>query len=124
MQREILQGGHFLLNEDRGSMSMDNGVVKMGSGIILDGMVLGKITATGLYVPCDPAATDGSEVPYAIAHITGQEDTTLENVPIAVVVRDREVAGKELVFFPGISANDKAAQITALEIGRNIIVRN
>ena len=33
---------------------------------LLEGMVMGKIAATGLIVPCDKDATDGSQIPVGI----------------------------------------------------------
>lgn len=41
-----------------------------GSGVIARGTVLGRITASGKYIPSLPAAVDGSQNPVAIASDT------------------------------------------------------
>lgn len=82
------------MNEVIGESSQDNllggGVhefvtdsVTLKSGqAYMRGTVLGVITASGLAVPVNSTAVDGSQNPYAI--LSEDKDATLENTPAAV----------------------------------------
>ncbi len=41
-------------------------IITIDTGVLAVGTVLGKITATGLYIKCDSAAVDGSQAPMCI----------------------------------------------------------
>lgn len=45
-----------------------------GNGVIKKGTVLGKVTATGKFVPYNPTATDGSQT--AVCILDNDQDTT------------------------------------------------
>lgn len=62
---------------------------------------------SGVFVPLNPSASDGSQTAAGIAF--GFYDATLNDVPGLVVIRDCEVNGFELVW----PANATAAQIAA-----------
>lgn len=49
-----------------GNLKLVTANVMIGTGQLQRGTVLGKITATGICVPCKKSASDGSQVPYAI----------------------------------------------------------
>jgi len=40
--------------------------VASGAGVVAEYTVVGKVTASGKYVPCDLAAVDGSQVPVGV----------------------------------------------------------
>lgn len=75
------------------------------------GSVLGKVTATGKYVPHDPDAVDGSEVVAAISleNITVAATTDTE---VAGLVRGQAIVGRDALVYD--VAHD-AAQKTAAE---------
>lgn len=77
------------------------------------GTVLGKITATGIYVPLAPAANDGSQNAAAIL----SEDLPISGVARKAVVikRGAGVNSAGLVWPGAITAPQKAAAITQLE---------
>jgi hypothetical protein len=59
----------FILAEAPGTISRETVTVTVGAATTLaPGMVLGKITATGKYVPYNNGAADGSEVAAGILH--------------------------------------------------------
>lgn len=47
-------------------INTDNVTIVSGSGVLVPGTVLGRITASGKYKPCTTAAVDGSQTPLAI----------------------------------------------------------
>ena len=66
----ITEGRHaaeFLLSEDENGLSRDGVKYLAGSGTVLPGTILGKITASGKFVPHAPAAADGSQIAAAVA---------------------------------------------------------
>jgi hypothetical protein len=74
-----------------------------GNGVIAKGTVLGKVTATGKYVPYNPAANDGSQT--AVCILDNDQDTTNGDVGASAWI-----AG---IFYEsaltGLDANAKAA---------------
>lgn len=86
------------------------------------GSVLGKITASGKYVPRNPAAVDGSEVAAAIV---------LENISVAattdtavtVLVRGNAIVKKAgLVFDVAHNAGQQAAAIAEIEALAGVVL--
>lgn len=85
------------------------------------GSVLGKVTATGKYVPRDPAAVDGSEVSAAVC---------LENITVAATT-DTTVAGivngscilkrAGLVFDVAHDAGQQATAISQIEAFKGVV---
>jgi len=71
------------------------------------GEVLGKVTASGEYVPLDPAASDGSEIAAGIA-LTAK-DLDIGDQVITVLVR-HAIAKKDSLIWPDtISVPEQAA---------------
>lgn len=56
-----LGDGHFLIGEYDPNLSGDSIVLAPTAVELPAGTALGKVTATGLYVPYNPAASDGSQ---------------------------------------------------------------
>lgn len=77
------------------------------------GTVLGKVTATGIYVPLDLAANDGSE---DAAAVLGESlDISADEQPAIVIKRGAGVNAGKLVWPVGITTNQKAAAVAQLE---------
>lgn len=116
----------FVLNEQPGHLSRETVTIEGGSagaGVVEAGTVLGKITASGKYVPSPATGSDGSQVAKAINAY--RVDATGDDVQAVVIARLAEVNGNMLVYDP--SVNDaakvlaKAAQLAA--VNGPIIVR-
>lgn len=110
----------FILSLANGNRSLENGVLLSGENLEA-GAVLGKITSSGKYVAIDPSATDGSEDPAGILYAA--TDATDGDVAIAVVAREAEVIGDELVWPDDISTGDQETALAALEGDLRIQVR-
>jgi len=114
--------GSFIISEANFYRPRDTVMLQGGCGQLAFGTVLGRITATGLYVPAPAAATDGSDTAIAILF----EDTDAsgpDNVPAGVVARDADVYAGALSYDVSVAAAaDIAAKWAQLEqVG--IIVR-
>ena len=64
---ETRHPAEFILSEANGQRSREAITIASGAGIIAAGTVLGKVTASGKYVASAVGASDGSQVPAAIA---------------------------------------------------------
>lgn len=93
----------FVLSEASNTRSRDNVVVAALGVAIASGTVLGKVTASGKYVPYSNAASDGSEVAAGILyeHIPAQTG----DVSAVAFTADCEVNRKELT---GLDATGEA----------------
>ena len=100
---------HYLVSEANGMYrSRGTGTVTgAAGGPILAGTVLGKLTATGKFIPLVTGASDGSQTPAGIL---------FEDVPIGAVdhkrtltLRDSEVKAGQLIYPTGADATAKAA---------------
>lgn len=111
---EPVRAGAFLRSQGPGDISRDNAVLASGAGACRTGTVLGRVTATGKYVPLDPAAATGAEVASAI--LFRDVDATSSDVPCGVVARLAEVKADLLVWPAGISPEDKAAAVGQLAV--------
>jgi hypothetical protein len=116
---ETRHDGGFIISRAPGTQSFDAAQLG-GLAKIPVGAVLGKLTASGLYVPVAPAAVDGSQV--AVALLYGARDTTGGTKPATVVSRGCEVQGKELFFTTGMTA-PQIAVATAQLAAAGILVR-
>lgn len=59
---EGIRPGHFLLSEADGQLSRENIIVTIAGSIkLVDGTVLGKVTASGKYVKYASGGADGSQ---------------------------------------------------------------
>lgn len=108
----------YLVSEANGTRSRD--VVTIAEGVhALPGTVLGKVTATGHYVPLDPAngsgegqSPDGSQT--AAAVLFAEVDATLGEKPGVITARDAEVAAHALLWPTGITEQQKTAALAQL----------
>jgi len=91
---------------------LEEGVVNVASETALTiGSVMGKITASGKYVPSDPAAVDGSEVAVAIVAENITVPATTDTKVQLIVDGPMIVAEQSLVFDV---AHDAGQTTTAL----------
>lgn len=104
-----------------GSLSLDVVVIKQNAAVYEPGMVLGRIAATGKYVPFAPAATDGSETAAAVMPVG--VDATGGDQQAGVITRLAEVWGHRLVWPDGVTGPEKAAAADDLA-QTNIIIRS
>lgn len=84
----------FVVSEASNQRSRDNVTVTVAGADILSGTVMGKITASGKYVPYSNGAANGSEVAAGILyqHI----DATTGDVKAVIFNTDCEVNRREL----------------------------
>lgn len=132
MQTILTEGkrpGSFIMAEQAGAGAMSRETITIkggvgGAGIVEPGTVLGKITASGKYIP-SPAAevvgSEGAEVAVAI-NIYGV-DATDADVKVAAIVRLATVNGNELTYDASrnLDAEKLAARVDLA--AENIIVR-
>lgn len=85
------------------------------------GTVLGRITATGLYVAFDPAATDGSQTPAAVLLMDAD---AYANIPAPVAMRICILKASGLVWPAGITPEQKAAAVAQLQTPQGLLVRD
>lgn len=117
----LTETGHaagFILSEAMGQRSREN-VTLVSGAVVLAGQVLGIITATGKYDKYDNQDSDGTEAAKAIS--INDADATDGDITIAVIARDAEVNGDELVYLTA-SPTDETAAATDL-LAQGIIVR-
>lgn len=93
--QEDLHDFGFIVSTPNGHRHIDT-VTLSGATKIKAGTVLGKITASGKYVPLNPGAADGSQ--NAAAILGAYKDVTAGDKPAAVVIRDCEVNASELLW--------------------------
>lgn len=118
---QTLGTGAFLKSEGDDPIIFDEITVASGSGKLLAGTVLGKVTATGKYKPYDNDATDGTQT---ATHILYRDiDATSADVNVAAVTRLCEVWSERLVWGAGVTTQgEKDAAIVELA-ARFVIVR-
>lgn len=102
----------FLKWEEEVMYSREKGTVASGNSITL-GEVLGKVTATGKYVPLNTGASDGSESAAAIA--LADIDASTADAEGPVLVREAIVVDGGLVWPEGITSGDKTTAQGQLE---------
>jgi len=110
--------GNYLVSEANGTRSRE--VVTIAEGVNRQsGTVLGKVTATGKYVPVDPTngtgqgeTPDGSQV--AVAVLFAEVDATLADKPGVITARDAEIEAAALIWPTAITTNQKTAALGQL----------
>lgn len=113
-----------LLSEANFHRSRDNITIAAGAGVVVPGTVLGKVTASGKYVPsanAEVVGEVGAEVGVAIA-LYGCDATT-EDQAIAAITRDAEWNGHTLTFDGTVNDATKIATKTAQLAAKGIIAR-
>lgn len=113
--------GEYILSEAGGTRSRDNVKMASGAGVVEASTVLGKITASGKFVPHNPAATDGSEVAVAINY--ARVDATDADALCVATARDSEVKGSELIYSAGTDTKPEKDAVNAALAANGIVVR-
>lgn len=118
---ETLNLGDLLKYEDDClNYSREQVTVAAGQSLEL-GAVVGRISATSKIVRLDPAATDGTETPAGI--LLGACDATLIDRDDGLLLARHGIVASHAVIWPAaITAPEKTAAITALEV-RGILIR-
>ncbi|EMG36608.1 Bacteriophage lambda head decoration protein D [Desulfocurvibacter africanus PCS] len=100
--------------EEDSRYSRDAVIIASGNTVAL-GQVLGKIAATGKFVPLNPGAdpADGSEKAFGIA--IDAYDASAADVEGVAIKRDAIVAPSALIWPDGITVGQKAAALAELE---------
>lgn len=93
--------------------SRDTAILAAGSGIVVSGTVLAKLTATGKYVPVAAAGSDGSQTAVACL-IEGADgrttvDTTGSDQRVVILSRHADVSHAGLTYGPTITDATKRA---------------
>ena len=88
--------GDLIVHEQPYDLSRQTVTVLGGVGNLALGTVLGKVTASGKYKPCDPTAADGSAVAAAI--VVGDVSVGATDIAQAVLTRSAAVRADELVY--------------------------
>lgn len=101
---------------------MSNEQVVFASGAFIEaGTVMGKVKETEQYVPLDPAASDGSQIPAGISYAT--VDATEAEQPAVITARLCTVKASELLWPDTILDQEKMAAIQSLEDNNKILLR-
>lgn len=112
LEQDRFNTAHYIVSEANGFRSRDVGIIASGSGVLKAGSVLGRLTASGKYVPFDPDGEDGSENAAAILYEGC--DASDDDVRRTLTARDTEVHADVLLWADGVSDNDKTAALAAL----------
>lgn len=93
---EGIHQAEFMISEANGMRSREQVTVTIsGNAKLPSGQALGKITATGKYIPYSNSASDGSQAIAALL-LTPLEDGVNGDFKAAVIARDAEVIGAKL----------------------------
>ena len=119
IQNETIRNVDFIALMRDTIMSTDEVPVTNASTTlpIVAGTVMGKITSSGIYVPYNQDASDGSENAAGILY--AKVDASSTAVPSTVVTRNCAVVSAHLTWPSDITANEKTAaeaQLVALNI--------
>lgn len=113
--------GDFIVSLANRTRSLDNATLATPKKIE-SGTVLGKVTASGKFVPLDPAASTGEQTAAGVA--LAAYDATAADVAIVVVSRDAELKSEGLIWPVGITdVQKKAAAATLLSAGITLAPR-
>ncbi|MBB4145807.1 head decoration protein [Rhizobium rhizoryzae] len=106
----------FLLSEGSRTLSRETVVIASGAGKLNAGTVLGKITASGKYIPSPAAQVAGKEGAETAVAVLGYEvDATSADVQTVVIANDAEVKRPMLVFDASVNdATKQTAKLTQL----------
>jgi hypothetical protein len=112
----LIEGKHpggFLVWEVLRDYTRETVILASGTGTLVPGTVLGKITTGGKYTGLAPAATNGSQNPAGI--LWGPADATSADAPGVVILRGPAIANRtELVWPEGATEAEISAATTAL----------
>lgn len=99
----------WLKSEGESSRSRDTAIIASGSGKLVSGTVLAKVTASGKYVPAAASGSDGSQTAAAI--LVFPVDATSADAKAVIVSRHAVVSHAGLTY--GASINDATKRAAA-----------
>jgi len=102
--------GEYLVHEESCDLSREKGILAAGN--LVDGTVLGKVTATGKFVILAPGAVDGSQVAAGI--LRGNTDASTAEAGAIAHVNLIKARDENLTWPVGITAPQKTTAITEL----------
>ncbi|CAI10237.1 conserved hypothetical protein [Aromatoleum aromaticum EbN1] len=108
MLQEQKRAGEFLIAEGNGSLSRENIVIASGSGALVAGTVLGKVTASGEYGPYDNDDTT-TGLGAAAGILYAPVDATSAATAAVLIARHAEVDGDLLTGLDATGTADLAA---------------
>ncbi len=100
-------------DEGENRFSRDDDTLASGSGVVVIGTVLGKVTSSGKFTPLTPGASNGSQ--NAAAIILETADATSEDKTVVNLKRRAQVVLQALIWPDGITDTQKKNAIAALE---------
>ena len=109
------RAGHFLSGPFDPNRSSEEIVIAIAAPAMDAGTVLGKVTASGQYVPYNPAGADGSQNFAGILY-DRVEDSTATQKAVAIV-RHQVVNANLLTFVNALNAGQLATMIAAAAQG-------
>jgi hypothetical protein len=115
---EATRASEVILSEAPGTLSRETITIASGAGAIAVGMVLGKVTASGKYIPYDDGNVDasgngdGSQNAAAIA--LEAVDATSADKTCAVLIRLGEYKTDMLAWASAVDATAKTAAYASL----------
>ncbi|NYT38876.1 head decoration protein [Allopusillimonas soli] len=96
----------FLLSEGNGEISREQVTLAATTVALVPGQILGKVTASGNFVPYDAEATTGEQT--AVAILYGHAPISTDTQDVTVIVRNAEVAKDRLVGLDADAQTDLA----------------
>ena len=113
-----------ILSEDANGLSRDEVVIASGAGVIAPMTVLGKITASGKYIPSPAAEVSGKEgAEVAVAVNLYGVDATSADVRVTAITRLAAINGNYLTYD---ASRDQPSEKLAAQVdlaAEHIIVR-
>jgi hypothetical protein len=113
----LARTGAYIVSEGDNYFSRDNATAALGAGVVLPGTVMGKLTASGNFVPHVIAGALGSEIVSGILYEGGTG-----TVKRTVHTRHCQVNGKDLIYPVGATA-PQIVTINAALKALGIVVR-
>ncbi len=110
-----------LLSEQEFYYSRDEITILSGSGVLVPGTVLAKVTASGKYVPSAATGSDGSQT--AVAVLLYGVDATSADVKVAAITRDAQWNVNTLTYGSTVNDSTKKAAARAQLAAVGIITR-
>ena len=99
-------------DEGKNRFSRDTDILSSGSGRVVTGTVLGKLTNGGKFKPLAPDATDGTQIAAAI--ILQHADATVGDQQVVNLKRRAQVVLQNLVWPGAITAAQKQTALDQL----------
>lgn len=101
--------------------SRDTAIIASGAGVLKTGTVLGKLSASGKYVPAAASGSDGSQT--AVAVLISPVDATSADAKAVIVARHAIVSHNGLAYGATINDSTKRAAANGQLAAAGILVR-